>query len=364
MQFGGDAMRILITGGAGFIGTNLVRYLLSQEECFLINLDNLTYAGNLGSISDMMGQDRHLFVQGDITDRTLLYSLFRIHNPSAVINLAAETHVDRSIDHPADFVSTNINGTFTILEAAREYWNSLCDHDKDIFRFIQVSTDEVYGSHEKGEPFTEGSPYDPRSPYSASKASSDHLARAYHATYAFPAIITISSNNYGPFQYPEKLIPLMIQKALRSEKLPLYGDGSQIRDWLYVEDNCKALISVLYKGRPGETYNIGGSCEKTNLQVVRNICDILDTLKPRAGGSSYLELISFVRDRPGHDKRYAIDSTKILKETGWKPMEKFQDGLEKTVKWYLKHRAWVENVTSGKYGMERLGLGYHVQEEH
>ncbi|HPI98107.1 MAG TPA: dTDP-glucose 4,6-dehydratase [Synergistales bacterium] len=356
-------MRILLTGGAGFIGSNLVRYLLSREKCSLINLDNLTYAGNLESISDLMGNDRHLFVHGDVTDKTLLSSLFRKHNPSAVINLAAETHVDRSIDHPGDFVRTNIHGAFTILEAAREYWDSLCDHEKQAFRFIHVSTDEVYGPHEKGRPLLEGSPYAPRSPYSASKASSDHLARAYHATYGFPAIITISSNNYGPYQFPEKLIPLMIQKALHSEKLPVYGDGSQIRDWLYVEDNCRALISVLFRGRPGETYNIGGSCEKTNLQVVRKICRILDNLKPRTGDSSYLDLISFVSDRPGHDKRYAIDSTKILKETGWTPLETFQEGLTKTVNWYLKHQTWIDNVTSGKYRMERLGLGYHVKEE-
>ncbi|MBN1332962.1 MAG: dTDP-glucose 4,6-dehydratase [Synergistales bacterium] len=355
-------MKILLTGGAGFIGSNLARFLLSREECFLVNLDKLTYAGNLGSISDMIGHDRHLFVQGDITDRDLVDSILYRYTPSAVINLAAETHVDRSIDCPADFVRTNINGTFTILEAAREYWNSISSKEKGTFRFIHVSTDEVYGPHEKGEDLTEGSSYAPRSPYSASKASSDHLVRAYHYTYGFPAIITISTNNYGPFQFPEKLIPLMIHKALRCEELPVYGDGSQTRDWLYVEDNCRALLSVLFKGRAGETYNIGGGCGKTNLEVVRNICSIMDTLKPRAGRKSYLDLISFVTDRPGHDKRYAIDSTKIQKETGWKPTENFQDGLEKTVTWYLKNQTWVDNVTSGKYSMERLGLGRPVKE--
>ncbi len=350
-------MNILVTGGAGFIGSNLVRHILFRESWTVINLDKLTYAGNMDSLSDVIGHERHIFVRGDIGDSTLVSSLLKKYTPRAVINLAAETHVDRSIDNPADFINTNISGTFQLLEATRSYWNFLSEEDKCRFRFLHVSTDEVYGSLGNEGYFTETSPYAPGSPYSASKASSDHLVRAYHATYGLPGIITNSSNNYGPFQFPEKLIPLMIEKILRSEKLPVYGDGANIRDWLFVEDHCRALISVLSRGTPGENYNIGGNCERSNLEVVENICDLLNKLKPDPMIKDFRKLIDFVGDRPGHDRRYAMDSGKIRKQTGWEPGETFQSGLEKTVRWYLENRSWVNRVTKGKYGMDRLGLG-------
>lgn len=355
-------MKIFLTGGAGFIGSNLVRYILTREDCFLINLDKLTYAGNRHSISDLLEHERHIFVEGDINDRDLVSSIFSKHNPTVVINLAAETHVDRSIDNPSSFIHTNINGTFRLLESARIYRDTLSRREQGNFRFIQVSTDEVYGPHEQTGELKEGSPYSPGSPYSASKASADHLVRAYQRTYGLPAMITISSNNYGPFQFPEKLIPLMIQKALSREKLPVYGDGAQVRDWLYVEDNCRALFSVISNGQPGETYHIGSGSGRTNLRVVQTICRIMDRLKPLPEGRIYMELISHVKDRPGHDRRYAIDSSKIRRHTGWQPRVSFNNGLEETVSWYLEHQDWVQNVTSGKYRMERLGLN-PVKEE-
>lgn len=350
-------MTILVTGGAGFIGSNLVKYLLLQESRTVINLDKLTYAGNMSSLTDVIDHEKHLFVRGDIGNSQLVSSLLKKYSPRAVINLAAETHVDRSIDDPADFIYTNVSGTFHLLEATRSYWNSLPEEDKYRFRFIQVSTDEVYGSLDKEGYFTETTPYSPGSPYSASKASSDHLVRAYNVTYGLPGIITNSSNNYGPFQFPEKLIPLMIEKILRSEKLPVYGDGANVRDWLFVEDHCRALVSVLSRGTPGENYNIGGNCERSNLEVVENICDLMNKLKPDPMIKDFRKLIDFVGDRPGHDRRYAMDSGKIRKQTGWEPRETFHSGLEKTVRWYLENRSWVNGVTTGKYGMERLGLG-------
>ena len=350
-------MTILVTGGAGFIGSNLVKYLLLQESRTVINLDKLTYAGNMSSLTDVIDHEKHLLVRGDIGNSQLVSSLLKKYSPRAVINLAAETHVDRSIDDPADFIYTNVSGTFHLLEATRSYWNSLPEEDKYRFRFIQVSTDEVYGSLDKEGYFTETTPYYPGSPYSASKASSDHLVRAYNVTYGLPGIITNSSNNYGPFQFPEKLIPLMIEKILRSEKLPVYGDGANVRDWLFVEDHCRALVSVLSRGTPGENYNIGGNCERSNLEVVENICDLMNKLKPDPMIKDFRKLIDFVGDRPGHDRRYAMDSGKIRKQTGWEPRETFHSGLEKTVRWYLENRSWVNGVTTGKYGMERLGLG-------
>lgn len=349
-------MKVLITGGAGFIGSNLVKHILSTKSWFVINLDKLTYAGNTESLTSVMKNERHFFVKGDIGDRKLVSELLERFSPHAVINLAAETHVDRSIDDPSRFIYTNINGTFKLLETILAYWNSLSEKDKTHFRFLHVSTDEVYGSLGNEGYFSENSPYAPRSPYSASKASSDHLVRAYSATYGLPAIITNSSNNYGPFQFPEKLIPLIINKALRSEKLPIYGDGSNIRDWLFVEDHCRALVKGLVETKPGETYNIGGNCEKSNLEVVENICDIMDELIPRQDQTSFKQMITFVPDRPGHDKRYAINSEKFRNRTGWEPVDTFQSGLEKTVKWYLENHKWVNNVTGCKYRMERLGL--------
>lgn len=349
-------MNILVTGGAGFIGSNLVRHLLSSTEDNVINLDKLTYAGNLKSLSSVNGDSRHVFTKGDIGDGDLVSELLKRHRLQAVINLAAETHVDRSIDDPSKFIRTNMDGTFVLLESVLSYWKDLTKTERRNFRFIHVSTDEVYGTLEEGEYFREDSPYAPRSPYSASKASSDHLVMAYHATYGLPAIVTHSSNNYGPFQFPEKLIPLMIQKALRSENLPLYGDGGNTRDWLYVEDHCRALVTVLRKASPGETFNIGGNCQKSNLEVVKKICGILNKLQPVHGVEDFNELVSFVPDRPGHDGRYAIDTTKIRKQLGWQPGEIFDRGLEKTIRWYLDNQAWVHEVTCEKYRMERLGL--------
>jgi dTDP-glucose 4,6-dehydratase len=330
---------------------------LARDNVRIINLDKLTYAGNLESLAPVMNNPNHAFVQGSIGDRALVKQLLSEYRPSAIINLAAESHVDRSIDGPADFIHTNIVGTFELLEAVRAYWNLLTGKEQESLRFLHVSTDEVYGSLGPQGYFTEESPYAPNSPYSASKAASDHLARAYHRTYGLPVLITNCSNNYGPYQFPEKLIPLMILNAIDNKPLPVYGDGQNVRDWLYVEDHCRALLTVLDKGQPGEVYNIGGNNEKTNLQVVHTLCDLLDEMLPRKDGNSYRKLIKFVQDRPGHDRRYAIDASKIKRELGWTPVETFETGLRKTVQWYLNNQQWCRRVMDGSYRGERLGLG-------
>ena len=341
---------ILVTGGAGFIGSNFVLDWLSQEKEPLVNLDKLTYAGNPENLSALNGDERHLFVRGDIGDAGLTAGLLDKYCPRAVVNFAAESHVDRSIHGPDDFIQTNIVGTFHLLEAVRAYWTGLDGSAKSRFRFLHVSTDEVYGSLQPQEPaFSETNQYQPNSPYSASKAASDHLVRAYHHTYGLPVLTTNCSNNYGPYQFPEKLIPLVIHHALESKPLPIYGDGQQVRDWLYVADHCRAVCRVLEAGRPGETYNIGGWNEKTNLDVVQTLCDILDKLRPRGDGRPYQAQITFVKDRPGHDRRYAIDASKIERELGWRPAETFESGIRKTVQWYLDNEPWVRNVTSGEY---------------
>ena len=341
---------ILVTGGAGFIGSNFVLDWLSNGGDPVVNLDKLTYAGNLDNLATLNGDERHRFVHGDIGDTGLVASLLKEHQPRAVVNFAAESHVDRSIHGPDDFIQTNIVGTFHLLEAMRAYWMELDGSAKSSFRFLHVSTDEVYGSLEPYEPaFRETNPYKPNSPYAASKAASDHLIRAYHHTYGLPVLTTNCSNNYGPYQFPEKLIPLVIHNALAGKPLPIYGDGQQIRDWLYVKDHCAAVCRVLEAGTLGETYNIGGWNEKPNLDVVHLLCGILDELHPRADGLAYATQITFVKDRPGHDRRYAIDATKIERELGWKPAETFEAGIRKTVRWYLDHQQWVQNVTSGSY---------------
>jgi len=347
--------RVLITGGAGFIGSCLARQAVWEEGWQVLNLDRLTYAGNLDSLAALEGQAGHYFVQGDICDGELLEKAFRSHRPQAVINLAAETHVDRSIDAPAPFVQTNTVGTYQLLEATLAYWQQLPPDDRQDFRFLQVSTDEVFGTLGQRGRFSERSPYAPRSPYAASKAAADHWVRAYHETYGLPTLITHSGNNFGPYQFPEKLIPLMILNALEGRPLPIYGDGTQVRDWLYVEDHVRALRLVLAAGRPGERYMIGAEAERTNLQVVETLCALLDRVHPRGRGS-YAELIAHVVDRPGHDRRYAVDPTKIKRELGWAPEVDFHRGLERTVHWYLSHPAWVERVRSGAYRRERLGL--------
>ncbi len=347
---------ILITGGAGFIGSNFVQQWLHEERAGLVNLDKLTYAGNLDSLADVATHPRYAFVEGDMNDRSLVDQLLKQHRPSAVIHFAAESHVDRSIDGPAAFVETNVVGTFRLLEAIRHYWYRLPPSERQRFRFLHVSTDEVYGSLGHCGKFNETTPYAPNSPYSASKAASDHFVRAYHHTYGLPTLVTNCSNNYGPRQFPEKLIPLTILNALEGKPLPVYGDGRQVRDWLFVEDHCRAIRTVLARGIPGETYNVGGNCERTNLDVVKTICHTVDALRAGLPHSPCTKLISFVADRPGHDRRYAIDAGKILRELAWAPREAFDTGITQTVRWYLDNSSWVERVTSGKYRRERLGL--------
>lgn len=343
-------MNILVTGGAGFIGSNFVLDWIAQSDELVINLDKLTYAGNLENLQSLNGDHQHVFVQGDIGDSQLVTQLLITHQPRAVINFAAESHVDRSIHGPEDFIQTNIVGTFHLLEAVRGYWNELPADAKAGFRFLHVSTDEVYGSLDKNDlPFTETNRYEPNSPYSASKAASDHLVRAYHHTYGLPVLTTNCSNNYGSYHFPEKLIPLVINNALSGKPLPIYGDGQQIRDWLYVKDHCSAIRRVLEAGKVGEVYNVGGWNEKPNIEIVNTICTLLDELRPRADGKSYREQITYVTDRPGHDRRYAIDASKIERELGWKPAETFDTGIRKTVQWYLDNQSWVANVQSGTY---------------
>jgi dTDP-glucose 4,6-dehydratase len=343
-------LTILATGCAGFIGSNFVHIWLRSNEEKIINLDKLSYAGNLANLDDLKGDARHSFVRGDIGDRELLEKLLAEHRPRAIVNFAAESHVDRSIHGPGEFIQTNVVGTFNLLESVRAYWINLSDSEKSEFRFLHVSTDEVYGTlSSDAPPFREDNNYEPNSPYSASKAASDHLVRAWHHTYGLPVLTTNCSNNYGPYHFPEKLIPLVIRNALAGKPLPIYGDGRQIRDWLYVEDHCRAIMTVLSGGKPGETYNIGGWNEMANIDVVKIICRLLDELRPRGDGEAYAEQITFVKDRPGHDRRYAIDATKIERELGWKPEETFETGIRKTVKWYLDNEKWVDGVTSGAY---------------
>jgi len=341
---------ILVTGGAGFIGANFVLDWLAQGGKAVVNLDKLTYAGNLENLASLRDDPRHIFVQGDIGDSQLAGKLLAEYRPRAVVNFAAESHVDRSIHGPEDFIQTNIVGTFHLLEAVRAHWSGLAPEEKNSFRFLHVSTDEVYGSLAKNDPaFSETHRYEPNSPYSASKAASDHLVRAYHHTYGLPVLTTNCSNNYGPYHFPEKLIPLMIVNALAGKPLPVYGDGQQIRDWLYVKDHCSAIRCVLAKGKLGDVYNIGGWNEKANLDIVHTVCALLDELRPRADKKSYREQIAFVTDRPGHDRRYAIDAHKIERELGWKPVETFESGIRKTVQWYLDNQDWVSHVQSGDY---------------
>jgi dTDP-glucose 4,6-dehydratase len=343
-------MTLLVTGCAGFIGSNFVHTSLKSVDETVVNLDKLTYAGNLANLKALEGDKRHVFVKGDIGDRELLGKLLAEYKPRAVLNFAAESHVDRSIHGPSDFIQTNIVGTFNLLERVRAYWQDLPETEKAAFRFLHVSTDEVYGTLSPTDPaFAETKAFEPNSPYSASKAASDHLVRAWHHTYGLPVLTTNCSNNYGPYHFPEKLIPLVIHNALAGKPLPIYGDGQQVRDWLYVEDHCRAITCVLEAGKVGETYNIGGWNEKANLDVVTTLCAVLDELQPRADGQSYATQITFVKDRPGHDRRYAIDARKIERELGWKPQETFETGIRKTVQWYLANQEWVEGVTSGSY---------------
>jgi len=351
---------ILVAGGAGFIGSNFVLDWLETSDEGVINLDKLTYAGNLENLVALEGDERHIFVQGDLGDRELVARLLSEHRPRAIVNFAAESHVDRSIHGPEDFIQTNIVGTFRLLEAVREYWSALPAVEKATFRLLQVSTDEVYGSLSSTDPpFAETNPYEPNSPYSASKAASDHLVRAWHHTYGMPVLTTNCSNNYGPFHFPEKLIPLMIVNALAGKPLPVYGDGMQIRDWLYVKDHCSAIRCVLETGQVGETYNIGGWNEKPNIEIVKTVCALLDALRPDPAGS-YSRLITYVKDRPGHDRRYAIDARKIERELGWRPAETFETGIRKTVEWYLANDDWVARVQSGEY-REWLEKNYEVR---
>ncbi len=349
-------MKILVTGGAGFIGSALIRHLIGESGHTVLNLDKLTYAGVLSSLVDVAENPRYRFVQGDICDAELIARLLTEFEPDVIAHLAAESHVDRSIDGPGDFIQTNVVGTFTLLQQVLGYWRSLPQKRKADFRFHHISTDEVFGSlGEKGF-FTETTPYDPRSPYSASKAASDHLVRAWGHTYGMPVLVTNCSNNYGPFHFPEKLIPLVIIRALAGEPLPVYGDGSNVRDWLYVEDHARALRKVFEAGVPGETYNIGGNSERRNIEVVQAICQALDVLSPQGSGKSYSEQIAFVTDRPGHDQRYAIDSSKIMHELGWQPQVSFEDGITRTVEWYLARKDWWQPIVQRRYATERLGL--------
>lgn len=353
-------MKILVTGGAGFIGSAVVRHIINSTTDTVVNVDKLTYAGNLASISSIADSDRYTFEQVDICNAVAIQALFKEHQPDMVMHLAAESHVDRSIDGPAAFIETNIVGTYSLLEAARNYWKDLPEERKAGFRFHHISTDEVYGDlHGTDDLFTETTPYAPSSPYSASKASSDHLVRAWYRTYGLPVIVTNCSNNYGPYHFPEKLIPLMILNALSGKPLPVYGKGNQIRDWLFVEDHARALYKVVTEGMVGETYNIGGHNEKQNIEVVHTLCNLLEELAPNkpAGLQRYEDLVTYVKDRPGHDLRYAIDASKIERELGWKPEETFESGLRKTVIWYLNNKQWWQAVLDGSYKMERLGQG-------
>ncbi len=353
---------IFVTGGAGFIGSNFILDYLSQHDEHVLNIDKLTYAGNPYNLASLENDSRYHFVQADINDSATLKSLFEQHRPRAILHFAAESHVDRSIHSPGDFIHTNVNGTFSLLEVTRQYWSELPAAEKEHFRFLHVSTDEVYGTLGPTDaPFSETTAYAPNSPYSASKAASDHLVRAYHHTYGLPTLTTNCSNNYGPYHFPEKLIPLVILNALDGKSLPIYGDGQQIRDWLFVTDHCTAIRQVLARGIPGETYNIGGWNEKTNLIVVQTLCDLLDRLKPKADGS-YRDQITFVQDRPGHDRRYAIDSRKLKCELDWEPVETFETGIEKTVKWYLSHPDWVANIRSGDY-LNWIKLHYGTEQQ-
>jgi dTDP-glucose 4,6-dehydratase len=351
--------RILVTGGAGFIGSNFILQRLQEESGSIVNLDKLTYAGNPHNLDGIANDGRYHFAQGDIGDRAVVERLLREHRPSDIVHFAAESHVDRSIRGPEAFIRTNIQGTFCLLEAALAYWSELAGEERQRFRFLHVSTDEVYGSLGPNDPaFSETTAYAPNSPYAASKAASDHLVRAYHHTYGLPTLTTNCSNNYGRFQFPEKLVPLMILNARDGKALPVYGDGKNVRDWLYVEDHCRAIAIVLRRGRPGETYNIGGWNEKPNIEIVQMVCDLVDEISPRAR-ESRRKLITFVKDRPGHDRRYAIDARKIERELGWKPKETFESGLRKTVRWYLENEAWVQGVTSGSY---RQWIATHYSE--
>ena len=353
---------IVVTGGAGFIGSNFVNAWVQQGLGKVINVDKLTYAGNLENLSEIQDNENHVFVQADIGDNEAIAKLLKEHQPKAVLNFAAESHVDRSIHAPGEFIQTNIVGTFNLLEEVRAYWGEMNDEDKKAFRFLHVSTDEVYGSLTASDPaFKETNPYEPNSPYSASKAASDHLVRAYHHTYGMPMITTNCSNNYGPYHFPEKLIPLVIHNALNGKDLPIYGDGSNVRDWLYVGDHCSAIRRVLEAGKLGETYNVGGWNEMSNLEVVHTLCDMLDQQRPKSSGS-YRDQITYVTDRPGHDQRYAIDATKIERELGWKPAETFETGIQKTVAWYLDNQQWVDNVTSGEY-QKWVGKNYQTRED-
>ncbi len=349
--------RLLVTGGAGFIGGNFVRLALADPAVEVLTLDLLTYAGHLATLADLEGEPRHRFVHGDIADRELVSRLLAELEPDAIVGFAAESHVDRSIDGPAAFIQTNVVGTFNLLDCARGYWAGLPAERRDRFRFLHVSTDEVYGSLGATGYFTEETPYAPNSPYSASKAASDHLVRAWHHTFGLPTLTTNCSNNYGPFQYPEKLIPLMIGNALTGRPLPIYGDGGNVRDWLYVEDHCRAILRVLEAGRPGEVYNVGGNSERTNLEVVDALCAVLDDLVPGSSHRPHARLKTFVADRPGHDRRYAIDASKLKRELGWEPAETFASGIRRTVQWYLDNQRWCADVTGGRYDGGRLGLG-------